>query len=521
MSLNIYFVYVVDKKGNPLMPTKRCEKVAYLLKTKKAIVINNNPFTIRLKYETPNITQSITLGIDPGRENIGLACVNSKNECIFLCDIDTKNKQITKNMSERKAHRQARKRHKRIKVQRKALRDNTTFKNGTKNILRTKKECLSKNITYPGMSESITHKVCKGKEAKFNNRKNKNELTPSARNLIQIHKNLVSKINKFIPITNIVIEYNKFDFQKLEEKTIKDTKYQEGALKGHKNYKELIDKEQKGKCLMCNCDGIDHHHHITYRSKNGSDNNKNIVGLCEKCHTKVHNDSSYEEELLNLKQGQTKKYKVSLLNTCMPYIIEELSKILPLEITDGLTTKCTRDLLNLDKEHYNDALCIAIFNKDLDTLSLNEKNIYKIRHFKKKSNNIIHKLNKREYSFNNKLVAINRHKAFNQKEDSLEEYKNKYLESNTLKEWNKHFSKLIIKPTKRTYTFHKQEIRSPFKVGDKIKYKKKNKIKGNTKKEIFIAENIKVSNQIVSYNKTKNKDFKYCSILESDSLVFV
>ena len=49
-------VYVVNKKGKPLMPTTRYGKVKRLLKSGKAVVINNNPFTIRLKYDTTELT---------------------------------------------------------------------------------------------------------------------------------------------------------------------------------------------------------------------------------------------------------------------------------------------------------------------------------------------------------------------------------------------------------------------------------------------------------------------------------
>ena len=51
-------VYVVNKKGKPLMPTTRYGKVKRLLKSGKAVVINNNPFTIRLKYNTTELTNT-------------------------------------------------------------------------------------------------------------------------------------------------------------------------------------------------------------------------------------------------------------------------------------------------------------------------------------------------------------------------------------------------------------------------------------------------------------------------------
>ena len=64
-------VYVVNRKGKPLMPTTRCGHVAKLLKSGKAVPICNEPFTIKLKYDTPDVVQPLYLGIDTGRENIG------------------------------------------------------------------------------------------------------------------------------------------------------------------------------------------------------------------------------------------------------------------------------------------------------------------------------------------------------------------------------------------------------------------------------------------------------------------
>ena len=64
-------IYVVNKKGKPLMPTNRHGHVRKLLNEGKAVAVNNHPFTIRLKYETLDITQPLYLGIDTGRENIG------------------------------------------------------------------------------------------------------------------------------------------------------------------------------------------------------------------------------------------------------------------------------------------------------------------------------------------------------------------------------------------------------------------------------------------------------------------
>ena len=229
----MYVVYVLNKKGKPLMPTVRFKHVRLLLKEKKAVAVNNNPFTIKLKYETPDIVQPLTLGIDPGRENIGLSVSDENNKCLFACKVETHNKKVTKNMQERKVHRQSRRRHRRQRLQRKALRNNTDLKTGSDDILRNKKPCKSVNISYPGMEKSITCKAIRGKEAKFNNRKvSKGWLTPSARNLIVIHKNLVRRVQEFLPISKIIIENNCFDFQKLENQDINSWEYSKGPLYG-------------------------------------------------------------------------------------------------------------------------------------------------------------------------------------------------------------------------------------------------------------------------------------------------
>ena len=45
------YVFVLDRDGNPLMPTTRCGKVRRMLKNGQAEVVSRIPFTIRLCYE--------------------------------------------------------------------------------------------------------------------------------------------------------------------------------------------------------------------------------------------------------------------------------------------------------------------------------------------------------------------------------------------------------------------------------------------------------------------------------------
>ena len=96
------YIYVLDKKGKPLTPTKRLGKVRRLIKQGLAIPVNNNPFTIRLKYEPKTyIVNGNTLCIDPGRQNIGTCIIDSNNNLILSANIETNNKNIKLNMTEK------------------------------------------------------------------------------------------------------------------------------------------------------------------------------------------------------------------------------------------------------------------------------------------------------------------------------------------------------------------------------------------------------------------------------------
>ena len=511
------YIYVVNKCGKALMPTTRQSHIRRLIKDGKAVVINDKPFTVRLKYETANIVQDLTLGIDTGRENIGLAVVTDKN-CYARINFYTNNKSVTKNMSERRQYRSERRRHRRIRKQRRSIKSNNQFKSGNKDLLRSKKDCLSKNISYPGMEEFITCKICSGKEAKFNNRKRPDGwLTPSVSQLIQMYIGAVKKISKFLPISRISIERVNFDFQKLANENIKNWQYSKGPLYGFDTYKDYISELQDCKCLLCD-KKIDNYHHIVLRSKGGSNTVSNIAGLCNDCHKLVHTDNKYTNKLLELKNG-CYKTKISLLNSCMDRIIEELNKLYPVQVTTGYETFVKRNKLGLEKDHCNDAICIALDN--IDNFNLDLPQILTLKRFKKKSNNIIHKRGRREYYYNKKLIAVNRHKGFEQKEDSLEEYMLNFAKTHTKLECDRHFHELVVKPVTRIYTFHKNKIVPNFKCGDKFKYKKHNKIKGNIKTGVFVCEGFKINQNKLCHSGTKNKDIKYCRLLNHDSLQFV
>jgi len=504
-------VYVVSKHNKPLMPTKRHRMVRHLLEEGKAVPICNNPFTIKLKYETPDIVQPLYLGIDVGRENIGIGVSKEDGECIFLSELQTNNKSIKKNMDDRRMFRHARRRNQRLRKQRKALRDNTAFVTGKEDSLRTTRKCLSREYSYPGMEESITCKVIKGAESQFNNRKKRCELTPSARQLIQMHFHAVEPVLKILPVGHIIMERNVFDFQKLENQDIKAWEYSKGPLYGYKDYKDYINSLQNGKCLLC--DGkINHYHHIKPRYEGGSDSPVNIVGLCKICHKLVHTNQDKKAELLSKKEGLAKKYRISLLNSVMPRLIEEFTDFCDkrevlFSLTDGYETFKTRAEHNLPKEHYADGYAISLCGRKVNSVKLYGY-CYKQRRFKKKSAANIQKLNRREYYYNGSLVAVSRNKACEQKENSLNEYMENYASTHTSEECLQHLQQLRVKPAKRTYLSHKFGKWSSIHTGDLVLYEKHNKC-GTIRRCVFIATGLDVSNGKIRH-ETKNKDIKYC-----------
>jgi hypothetical protein len=67
--------YVINKDGIPLMPTKRRGWVRKVLKRGEAKVVRREPFTIKLLYETGDVVQECTLGVDTGSVYMGCAVV--------------------------------------------------------------------------------------------------------------------------------------------------------------------------------------------------------------------------------------------------------------------------------------------------------------------------------------------------------------------------------------------------------------------------------------------------------------
>ena len=205
------YIYVLGVDGDPQMPTKRKRHVEQLLQTGRARVFRQIPFTIQLTYENKPVLQPITIAEDPGRSNIGMAVVSLSGELLSAAVVQTRNKEIVKLMDKRKQHRRASRNGERKARQRLAKKCHTMIKAGF----------LMRKLPMYGKDKRVKCLVIKNTESRFCNRKREDGwLTPSAEHLVQTHINLIHKMQKFLPITDVAIEINRFAFLSLEDPSI-------------------------------------------------------------------------------------------------------------------------------------------------------------------------------------------------------------------------------------------------------------------------------------------------------------
>lgn len=314
-------VYVLNKNGQPLMPTNRHGKVRKLLKINKAKVIKRCPFTIQLLYNTTNCIQNITLGVDAGSKHIGLSAT-TKDKVLFEADVELRN-DITKLLEARRKFRHSRR---------------------------------NRKTRY--------------RKRRFNNRvssKHKGWLAPSIEHKIQTHFAMVEKVHKMLPITKIVVEIASFDMQLLKaqlegEPIPKGMDYQKGELTGW-NIREYIFHRDNYTCQWCkgkSKDSILVTHHHTYWKGDYTNKPSSLITLCNTC-----NDSKYHKKEANRLWGWepkiTNSYKHATFMNVMRWVFyNRLKEIYAnVSMTYGYITKNTRIKNNLPKTHYLDARCIS------------------------------------------------------------------------------------------------------------------------------------------------------------------
>ena len=310
--------YVLDKNGQPLMPTQRCGKVYRLLKSGKAKVVQREPFTIKLLYEPEtHIVQDLTLGVDTGSSKIGTAVVDNDANVYYASKVTIRN-DISNKMSRRRIYRRAR---------------------------RTRK------LRY--------------RPVRFSNRKNstkKDRFSPTMVSKINSHIREIEFVKSILPVKTLVIETGTFDPHLLEhiEDGIAFNKhwgYQKGSNYGFANSREACLNRDNYTCQCCGAKNTRLEvHHIIYRSKGGSDELVNLITLCEKCHKLLHDGKlkEFESKLSGKRKGILKH--ATQMNSIRIQLLRHYPEAIE---TFGFMTKENRQSSDLEKSHVNDAIIIS------------------------------------------------------------------------------------------------------------------------------------------------------------------
>lgn len=308
-------VYVLKQNGQPFMPTSRFGKVRRLLKEGKAKVVRREPFTIKLLYEPgTDVVQECYCGVDTGSKHVGVAVV-SNDRVLYQSQTELRS-DIKNKMDRRRDFRKSRR-----------------------------------------------YRKTRYRKCRFLNRRNsirKDRLPPSVKHKAQAHIDEIEFCKKILPVSdkNLILEVSQFDTalmknQDLINEKVKHWGYQKGFDYGYSSRRSAVLHRDNYTCQCCgkkNCRL--EVHHIKFRSNGGTDDEENLITLCEDCHEGVHAGTV----VLNKKP---KKMRLKHA-THMSIIRSRLLRKYPDAIeTFGFVTSENRNHLKLPKGHYIDACVIA------------------------------------------------------------------------------------------------------------------------------------------------------------------
>ena len=347
---------------------------------------------------------------DPGNPNIGQALIDMTDGKVdLLAKIESSTKDVPKLMSKRADNRRASRQGERKRRKRRSHKVGQSNHELKVNGGRKLTSC----------DEIIPVKDIINTEARFENRKRpEGWMTPTVQQLVETHLNMVAKIRQLVPVADWCLEINKFSFMQLDDGSIYGVDYQNGQMKGFDSVEDYVYARQGGKCGMPGCQHeIDHCHHVVPRHKGGSDLPDNRIGLCNKCHNRVHTDKATIPV-----SGFKKQYgALSVLNQAIPYIYKGLIELFGVDhvhLCSGYETKQIRESIGLNKGHHLDAVaiyaaCVGDVGVDVDNLP----DCHVVRQFRRHRRACINHQSERTYKLDGKIVAKNRKPRFEQPEN--------------------------------------------------------------------------------------------------------
>ena len=311
-------VFVLDRKGKPLMPT-RPARARQLLQEGRAVIHRLRPFTIRLKDREGGETQPVRLKLDPGSKVTGIAIVREGGEqavVLHLAELYHK-PDIKRRLDQRRAYRRSRR---------------------------------TRNLRY--------------RAPRFPNRtRPQNWLPPSLRARVGNILSWVRRYRRLAPFGTVSLELARFDTPALQDPEIQGVEYQQGELAGYE-VREYVLEKFGHRCAYCggrSGDPVLEIEHIVPQCRGGSDRVSNLALACHTCNQAKgeRNAIEFGHPEVQAQARQPLRDAAAVNSTRWALWRALLATGLPVEVGTGGRTKYNRTRLGLPKTHALDAVSVG------------------------------------------------------------------------------------------------------------------------------------------------------------------
>ena len=230
----------------------------------------------------------------------------------------------------------------------------------------------------------INHYLKKGSKYKAESSRPDGWLPPSVKSIADNIVNWLIRLKKIINITQVSLEYVKFDTQLLDNPDIEGVEYQQGTLFGYE-LKEYLLEKYGHTCQYCggaSGDPVLEWEHMISKHNGGTDKVSNAALACSKCNEDKGGlnldqwlevlkanpkpstlDQARIKHITNFLDGHplVAKNYAAWVNSYRNYLVHNIfDQVLDVELASGGRTKYNREvILKLPKDHHFDALCVG------------------------------------------------------------------------------------------------------------------------------------------------------------------
>jgi hypothetical protein len=308
-------VFVLSQQGQPLMPTTP-RRARIFLQSKRARIVQREPLTIQLRFETTSYTQPVMVGVDTGSQTVGVAAI-ANGQTLLQAEVHLRT-DISEKLTQRRSYRRARR---------------------------------SRKTRY--------------RAPRFANRRRKTGwLPPSVCSKLAATLKAILFVAKLLPVKRINVEIASFDTQRLRDPEIAGIAYQQGSLFGYQ-VREYVLQKWGRKCAYCQAkDKALQIEHIVPKTRGGSERVDNLTLACAPCNQRKGKQTAAEFGFPAI-QAQARlplrdTAHVSGLKTALLSQLRQQFGAEYVQTRYGYQTKYQRiQVLNLPKAHAYDAVAIG------------------------------------------------------------------------------------------------------------------------------------------------------------------